>query len=106
MNQWKKILLFISLVMLLIPGVMGAAPLADFTATPTSGVLNLTIQFNDTSTNTPTSWFWDFGIMGTNTTQNPSLYFNEGSGAKYTVKLRATNDDGFDWENKTDYITI
>jgi len=106
MNQWKRNLLFLSLILLLIPGAMGAAPVANFTATPTSGTLNLTIQFNDTSTNTPTAWFWDFGIMGTNTSQNATLYFNEGSGAKYTVKLNASNDDGYDWENKTDYITI
>ncbi|MFT7649704.1 MAG: PKD repeat protein, partial [Candidatus Poriferisodalaceae bacterium] len=38
-----------------------AAPTASFTASPTSGVGPLDVTFTDTSTGTPTSWFWDFG---------------------------------------------
>jgi PKD repeat protein len=38
-----------------------AIPLANFTATPTSGIIPLTVQFTDTSTNNPTSWVWFFG---------------------------------------------
>jgi len=37
------------------------APVADFTGTPTSGTVPLTVQFTDLSTNTPISWSWDFG---------------------------------------------
>ncbi|WP_413894551.1 hypothetical protein, partial [Candidatus Skiveiella danica] len=38
-----------------------AKSVANFTANPTSGNLPLTVQFTDTSTNAPTSWFWEFG---------------------------------------------
>jgi subtilisin family serine protease len=37
------------------------APVASFIAVPTKGVAPLNVQFNDTSTNTPTGWSWFFG---------------------------------------------
>ena len=37
------------------------APVAEFSSNVTSGQAPLTVQFNDESTNTPTSWAWDFG---------------------------------------------
>ena len=37
------------------------APVANFTGTPTSGPAPLTVQFNDTSSRSPTYWLWDFG---------------------------------------------
>ena len=41
--------------------VTSSSPVASFTANRTSGIAPLAIQFNDTSTNTPTSWNWSFG---------------------------------------------
>jgi PKD repeat protein len=38
-----------------------APPVANFTATPTPGNVPLTDQFNDTSSNIPTGWLWEFG---------------------------------------------
>jgi PKD repeat protein len=48
-------------------------PLANFTATPTSGLAPLTVRFTDTSTGSPTSRIWDFGDGNTTdaTAQNP-----------------------------------
>ncbi len=81
-----------------------AIPVADFSGTPTSGGAPLTVQFTDLSTNSPTSWSWNFGDNTTSTQQNPSHeYANLGN---YTVTLTATNAAGSDYETKTDYISV
>jgi hypothetical protein len=68
------------------------APVASFTASATSGTAPLTVQFTDTSTQSPTSWQWDFGNGSTSTQQNPSVtYATEGT---YTVTMRASNAAG------------
>lgn len=78
-------------------------PVAAFSGTPTSGTIPLTVVFTDASTNSPTSWSWDFGDGGTSTLQNPShVYTVAGT---YTVTLTATNAYGSDSEVKTGYIT-
>jgi len=84
----------------------GSLPVADFTATatPTSGTAPLTVNFTDQSTNTPTSWQWDFGDGGTSTQQNPTHTYNE-SGT-YTVILSVSNSYGTDEKTKTDFITV
>ena len=38
-----------------------SSPVSSFTTNVTSGTAPLDVQFNDTSTNTPTSWNWSFG---------------------------------------------
>jgi len=79
-------------------------PITHFTANTTSGDKPLSVQFNDTSENTPTEWYWIFGDGNTSTQQNPvHTYVTAGL---YTVRLKTTNEDGFDWENKTDYINV
>jgi PKD repeat protein len=79
-------------------------PVANFTGTPTSGLKPLTVQFTDTSTNSPTSWSWTFGDGGTSTAKNPShQYATAGS---YTVTLTATNVAGSNSKTKTNYIVV
>jgi len=80
-----------------------APPVADFSGSPTSGTIPLTVNFTDSSTNTPTSWSWAFGDGGTSTAQNPSHQYTASD--YYTVSLTATNAQGQDTETKTDYIT-
>lgn len=80
------------------------APVADFSAEPTSGELELAVQFTDLSTNDPTSWLWDFGDESTSEEQSPEHTYTEAG--TYTVKLTATNDGGSDEEEKVDYITV
>lgn len=78
-------------------------PVADFTGTPTVGYIPLSIAFTDTTTNTPTEWYWDFGDTGSATAQNPThIYTVVGT---YTVTLTATNGGGTDWATKDDYVT-
>lgn len=84
--------------------IVGGAPVADFSGTPTSGTVGLSVDFTDLSTNTPTSWLWDFGDGDISTDQNPThVYAAIGT---YTVALTATNGDGSDTETKVDYITV
>ncbi|GAB6056716.1 hypothetical protein JCM15415_20320 [Methanobacterium movens] len=84
----------------------GSSPSAEFTATPITGTVPLQVQFNDQSTNNPTSWAWDFNNDGIidSTAQNPThTYTQPGT---YTIKLTATNQAGSDSLTKIDYITV
>jgi Zn-dependent metalloprotease len=78
-------------------------PIAQYTADVTSSCTGI-IQFTDQSTNTPTSWLWNFGDSQTSTAQNPSHTYT--ASGTYTVTLTATNTYGSDQEIKTNYITI
>lgn len=68
------------------------APVASFTATPSTGEAPLSVAFRDTSTGTPTSWTWDFGDGTTSTAQHPSHTYTDAG--TYTVALTATNAGG------------
>jgi PKD repeat protein len=82
------------------------APVAAFSGTPTSGTAPLTVTFTDLSTNTPTSWVWDFGDSdNTNATMQNPVHTYAAAGT-YTVNLTATNSAGSDSEEKTGYVTV
>lgn len=79
-------------------------PIADFTATPTTGKAPLTVKFTDQSRGTVTAWLWDFGDGSASTSQNPvHVYDKPGN---YTVTLTAMNSTGQDPETKPNYITV
>ena len=81
----------------------GDPPVANFMANTTAGTAPLAVQFADMSTNTPTSWLWDFGDNATSDQQHPvHTYETEGT---YSVTLTATNAAGSDTETKIGYIT-
>jgi len=79
-------------------------PVAEFSATPTSGKAPLTVAFTDTSTGTPTKWKWTFGDGNTSTKQNPTYKYSKAG--KYTVTLTVTNAAGSNTVTKTNYITV
>jgi PKD repeat protein len=79
-----------------------SAPVASFTASPTSGTAPLNVAFTDTSTGSPTSWAWAFGDGGTSTGQNPSHSYS--AAGTYTATLTATNAAGSTSASKT--ITV
>jgi len=82
----------------------GAAPVADFSGSPTTGTVLLTVNFTDSSTGDIDSYVWSFGDGGTSTEQNPThIYQNIGT---YTVSLTVSGTGGSDNETKTDYITV
>jgi PKD repeat protein len=73
----------------LVTGAPLGAPEADFSYTG-----DPVIDFTDLSTNTPTSWDWDFGDGSTSTLQDPShTYADNGI---YTVCLTAANSTAAD----------
>jgi len=79
-------------------------PVADFGVDRTNINNNDAVRFTDLSTNSPTSWIWDFGDGGSSTNQNPwHEYTTQGV---YTVSLTVSNATGSDTETKTDYITV
>jgi PKD repeat protein len=78
-------------------------PVASFTASNQTPCSSDVVQFNDTSTNTPTAWDWRWWSNETTSSslQNPTYQFPPG---EYNVRLYASNADGGDWENKTAFI--
>ncbi len=68
------------------------APKVSFTSNVTSGVVPLTVAFNDTSTGSPVSWDWSFGDNTSSTEQNPVHTFQKPQ--VNNVKLKVANSDG------------
>jgi large repetitive protein len=84
--------------------VGGSGPVADFSATPTSGTAPLTVQFTDTSTGSPATWLWDFGDGTTGTDESPSHVYT--SPGVYSITLTATNGAGTNTYSQPDAITV
>ena len=78
-------------------------PVADFSASPTSGTTPLTVTFTDLSSGGPTSRAWDFGDGGTSSLQNPTHTYT--SAGTYTVALTVANTSGSDTKTRVGYIT-
>ncbi len=86
-------------------GVYGPMSVS-FTATPPSGVVSQPIQFNDTSTGSPTEWHWLFGDGSeTNVSGTPTHSFT--TPGSYPVLLEIWNKYGKygGWTNRTVQIS-
>jgi len=68
------------------------APVAAFSANPTSGAAPLTVQFTDASFGNPVQWEWDFGDGASSLEQNPGHQFIKGG--SFHVRLKAINARG------------
>ena len=77
-------------------------PVAAFSGTPTTGTVPFQVTFTDASTNSPTSWSWNFGDGNTSTAKNPAFTYTKAG--NYTVSLTATNSAGSNTTTKTNYI--
>ncbi len=85
--------------------VGGSGIVADFSGTPTSGTVPLTVQFTDLSTGGPTMWAWDFGDGGTSMVASPSYTYQ--TPGTYTVKLTASSQTGgTSTKVREGYITV
>jgi YVTN family beta-propeller protein len=80
------------------------APVAAFTASPTSGKKPLKVQFTDKSTNSPTSWKWSFGDGTYSTSKSPSHTYSKAG--KYTASLTVKNSKGSNTKTASGYITV
>ncbi|MFA5379518.1 MAG: PKD domain-containing protein, partial [Dehalococcoidia bacterium] len=88
------------------PGATTVAPVASFTANVTSGTAPLTVNFMDTSSNSPTSWAWDFtndGVIDA-TTQNATYTY--ASAGTYTVNLTVANTAGSNTSVQVGFVTV
>jgi len=82
------------------------APVAAFTASPTTACGSATVQFTDQSTNGPSNWEWTFpgGTPATSTLQNPSISYT--TPGVYAVTLIAINAAGRDTTVTQSFIAI
>jgi PKD repeat protein len=67
-------------------------PVADFTASPTTGTAGQSTTFTNSSTGTGNTYTWDFGDGSTSTAVSPTHTYATAN--TYTVKLIATNSGG------------
>jgi PKD repeat protein len=79
-------------------------PVASFKANTTSGTPPLVVQFTDTSSDTPTSWYWYFGDGGTSAVQDPVYEYDDAG--TYTVVLTVANSVGSNTTSMAKYINI
>ena len=79
-------------------------PVADFTASATSGIAPFSVRFADTSTGSPTAWNWRLWDGSFSTLQNPEHTYLIPD--IYTVGLTVNTTSGTDTEEKTGYITV
>jgi len=77
---------------------------ANFTATPTVGEAPQYVAFTDTSTGSPTAWFWEFGDGENSTVESPGHTYD--LAGNFTVSLTVSGPGGTNTSVKTDYISI
>jgi PKD repeat protein len=82
----------------------GTAPVANFTASPTTTTTGTNVAFTDTSTGTPTTWAWTFGDGGTSSVQHPTHPY--AAAGSYTVTLTVTNGNGSSYFERLGYIAV
>lgn len=76
---------------------------ADFSATPTSGVAPLEVDFTNLSLGDFTASLWEFGDGITSTLESPTHTYP--TAGAYTVTLTVSGLGGLDTEVKDSYIT-
>ncbi len=80
------------------------SPVSAFSASLLNGKAPMTVRFSDKSTNSPTSWSWDFGDKSTSSVKNPVHKFTKAG--KFTVKLTVKNSEGTNSVTKPGYIVL
>ncbi|MDO9325856.1 MAG: NosD domain-containing protein [Methanoregula sp.] len=87
-------LLFLVILSCIVPAsALLQPPVANFTMENQGSPLT-PVQFTDTSTGNPVSWYWDFGDGKHSTLQNPDHVFTSMGGGIHSVTLKVTNAAG------------
>ena len=82
-----------------VPAAPVGAPVANFTASTTTGTAPLAMNFTSTSTGSITTYAWTFGDGTNSTSQNPiKTYSTAGS---YTVALTVTGPGGVEHQDRS-----
>ncbi len=81
-------------------------PIANFTASPTSGHFPLEVTFQNQSENNPSefSWIFEGGTPTTSDEENPTITYKEAG--TYSVSLVVSNPDGSDTKTKNGFIIV
>lgn len=79
-------------------------PLASFAVASDSICQNEIVSFSDQSSNTPTTWMWNFGDGTTATTQNPMHSYT--ATGTYTITMTASNAAGSDTRSIQKFVTV
>jgi PKD repeat protein len=91
-------------------GITAYPPVSSYTYTSLIGNIiygsSYKIYFNSTSTNSPTNCSWDLTGDGNFDSYGNNVNYSYSITQTITVRLKATNADGNDWENKSLTITI
>ncbi|MDY7075350.1 MAG: PKD domain-containing protein, partial [Chloroflexota bacterium] len=85
-------------------GAHSAPPLADFSASPLSGTVPLTVAFTDLSAGDITTWTWSFGDGTTAWVQNPIHVYDQIG--RFTVTLTTSSGTDSSTVIKPDFITV
>jgi len=81
-------------------------PVANFSATPTNGVLPLTVTFTDSSTGAVTNWFWNFGDGATGNITTTNILHTYTNAGVYSVTETVTGPNGTSFATQTNLITV
>ena len=81
-----------------------STPVAQFTASTTSGAAPLALNFLNASTGTITSYAWGFGDGATSTDQAPTHVYS--AAGVYTVTLAVTGPGGSNTQTRSNYMTV
>ena len=78
--------------------------MANFSATPTTGIAPLAVTFSNTTTGSVTSWAWNFGDGTSSTAQHPSHTYS--ATGTYTGEPYGDGARGGHTATKTNFITV
>ena len=84
--------------------VPSAVPVANFTASTTTGVAPLAMNFTSTSTGTISNYAWTFGDGTTSSSQNPAKTYS--TAGVFNVGLTVTGPSGTNTKTVPNYITV